>query len=73
VSTVELLKQVEARPAREREKYLLALLEPEGKLTDAKRKSERVTWPDVEERAKRIFSNRVLPNLVFLERQEEAV
>jgi hypothetical protein len=33
----------------------------------------RLTRPDVEERANRIFGNRVLPNLVLLERQEEAV
>jgi hypothetical protein len=72
VSTVELLKQVEARPAREREKFLLALLKLEGKPGHAKRRNGHVTWPDVEERAKRIFDNRALPNLVFLERQEEA-
>ena len=73
MSTVELLKQVEALPAREREKFLLALLKLEGKPANAKRKNGRVTWPDVEERAKRIFGNRVLPNLVLLERQEEAI
>jgi hypothetical protein len=73
MSTVELLKQVEALPAREREKFLLALLNLKGKPTHAKRKKRRVTWPNVEERAKRIFGNRVLPNLVLLERQEEAV
>ncbi len=73
MSTVELLKQVEALPAREREKFVLALLKLEGKPTHAKRKNGRVKWPDVEARAKRIFGNRVLPNLVLLERQEEAI
>jgi hypothetical protein len=73
VSTVELLKQVEALPAREQEKFLLALLKRKGKPTHAKRKNGRATWPDVEARAKRIFGNRLLPNLVLLERQEEAI
>ena len=72
MSAVALLKQVEALPARERQKFLLALLKLEGKPTHAKRKHGRVTWPDVDERARRIFGKRVLPNLVLLERQEEA-
>ena len=29
-----------------------------------------MNWPDVEARAKRIFGDRVLPNLVLLEREE---
>jgi hypothetical protein len=33
-------------------------------------KTKRVKWPDVEARSKRIFGNRVLPNLVLLEREE---
>lgn len=72
MSTVELLRQVEALPAREREKFLLAVLKLECRPTHPRRRNGRVTWPDVEERAKRIFGNRVLPNLVLLERQEEA-
>jgi hypothetical protein len=72
MSAVELLKLVEALPAREREKFLLALLKLEAKPSDAKRKGQRVKWPDVEARAKRIFGERVFPNLVLLERQEEA-
>jgi hypothetical protein len=34
--------------------------------------AKRVKWPDVEARAKRIFGNRILPNLALLEREEEA-
>jgi hypothetical protein len=30
-----------------------------------------VTWPDVEVRGRRIVGDRVLPNLVLLERGEE--
>jgi hypothetical protein len=35
------------------------------------RRTRRVKWPDVEARAKRVFGDRVLPNLVLLERGEE--
>jgi hypothetical protein len=72
VSTVELLNQVKALPLPERQKLLLALLKLEGKPGRGKPKNGRVKWPDVEARAKRIFGDRVLPNLVLLERQEEA-
>ena len=35
-------------------------------------KTKRVKWPDVETRAKRIFGDRVLPDLVLLEREDAA-
>lgn len=73
MSAVELLREVEALPARERERFLLALLKLEAKPCDANRKGRRVKWPDIETRAKRIFGERVFPNLVVLERQEEAI
>ena len=73
MSAVELLRKVEALPARERERFLLALLKLEEKPSDANRKGRRVKWPDIEARARRIFGERVFPNLVVLERQEEAV
>jgi hypothetical protein len=73
MSPVELLKQVEALPAREREKFVLALLKLEAKPSDGKRKGKRVNWPDIEARTKRVFGERVFPNLVLLERQEEAI
>ncbi len=73
MSAVELLREVEALPARERERFLLALLKLEAKPFDAKQKNGRVKWPDIEARAKRIFGSRVLPSLVLLERQEEAI
>lgn len=73
MSAVELLKQVKALPAPEREKFLLAVLtleeETRGR-SDGRKK--RVMWPDVEARARRIFGNRLLPNLVLLEREEAA-
>jgi hypothetical protein len=71
MSVSELIKQVKALPAREREKVLLAILALEEEFPSARPKQpKRVTWPDVEARAKRIFGNRVLPNLVLLEREE---
>jgi hypothetical protein len=73
MSAVELLKQVEALPPRERERFVLALLKLETKTCGAKPKSRRVKWPDIEARAKHIFGERVFPTLVLLERQEEAI
>ena len=52
---------------------MLALLKLEAKFPNVKRKSRPVKWPDIEARAKRIFVERVSPNLVLLERQEEAI
>jgi len=42
----------------------------EGSPAEGARKTKRVRWPDVEARARRIFGERVLPNLVLLEREE---
>jgi hypothetical protein len=72
MSTSELLERVKALPRRERQKVFNAILE----LEEAERprlpsKAKHVKWPDVEARAKRIFGNRVLPNLVLLNRDEE--
>lgn len=73
MSAVELLKQVKSMPAQEREKFLWAVLTLDEKSpAPAKRMTRRVKWPDVEARAKRIFGQRVLPNLVLLEREEAA-
>ena len=71
MSVAELIKQVKALPAREREKVFLAILALEEESPSAQPKqTKRVAWPDVEARAKRIFGDRVLPNLVLLEREE---
>lgn len=73
MSTAELLKQVKALPAREREKFLLAVLSlDETTRARSNGKKKRVNWPDVEARAKRIFGDRVLSNLILLEREEAA-
>ncbi len=73
MSTGELLKQVKALSPRERQKIFRAILAlEESESPRLPTKSKRVKWPDVEARAKRIFGNRVLPNLVLLERDEKA-
>lgn len=72
MNAARLIDQVKALPARERLKFLEAVraLEEETPPRPAKR-LKRVEWPDVEGRARRIFGDRVLPNLVLLEREEE--
>ncbi len=72
MNAAKLIDQVKALPPRERQKFLAAVrtLEEEAQARPAKR-GKRVEWPDVQARAKRIFGNRVLPNLVLLEREEE--
>ncbi len=72
MSAVELLKQVKALPARERKKLVLAILSLEDQASARPARVKRVKWPDVEARARCIFGNRTLPNLVLLERGEEA-
>ena len=73
MSAGELLKEVKALPPRERQRILKAILDIEAdESSEVKMRTKRVKWPDVEARARRIFGNRVLPNLVLLERDEEA-
>ena len=73
MSLAQLLKHVKALPARQRERLLREILVLED--TSAARQSREgeahVTWPDVEVRGRRIVGDRVLPNLVLLERGEE--
>lgn len=73
MSATELLRHFKALPAQEREKFVLAILTlVEQPRSRPAKPTRRVKWPDVEARAKRIFGNRVLPNLVVLERDEAA-
>ena len=74
MSPSQLLKHVKALPARERKRLLreILLLEQESSEAKASREEEAsVKWPDVEARGRRIVGNRVLPNLVLVERGEE--
>ena len=74
MSTSDLVKQLKALPPRERKKVFKAILalEQEGP-SRLPIKTKPVKWPDVEARARLIFGKRVLPNLVLLEREEEAL
>ncbi len=71
MSAVELIKRVKELSPRERQKFLLAVLSLEEVTAPRPRRvTKQVKWPDVEARAKRIFGDRVLPNLVLVERDE---
>ena len=71
MSVVELLDQVKAMSARDRERLFLAILALDEEPSVRSRGNvKRVKWPDVEARARRIFGDRVLPNLLLLEREE---
>ena len=75
MSLTQLLKHVKALPTRQRARLvreILALEAKQGARPTSRRTETRVMWPDVEARAKRIVGDRVLPNLVLLERGEEA-
>jgi hypothetical protein len=68
------MKRVKALPTRDRERLLRELLTLEDEATarlSSRRGTRPVRWPDVEARVKRILGDRVLPNLVLLERGEE--
>jgi hypothetical protein len=72
MTMAQLLRRVKALPARQRDRLMreiLALREEPRQPT--RRRNSRITWPDVEARAKRIAGDRVLPNLVLLERGDE--
>ena len=72
VSAVDLLKEVQALPPDEREKFVFALLEGEETASSERvGHRQRVKWPDIQARAKRIFGKRAFPNLVLLERSEQ--
>ena len=72
MSVAELIKHVAALPAREREKLFLAILALDKESSTSRTKpTKQVKWPDIEARAKKIFHDRVLPNLVLLEREED--
>jgi hypothetical protein len=72
MKTAEILSQVKALPPGERRRFLAAIrtLDAQGSAR-MPAPAKQVTWPDVEARAKRIFGDRVLPNLVLVEREEE--
>jgi hypothetical protein len=70
MSATKLLEQVKELPSRERKKLILAIMCLEKAKTASPLPRKRVKWPDVEARARRIFGERKVPNLVLMEREE---
>ena len=70
MSTAGFVEQVKALPARERWRLVEVILQLEEDSTATPTSTRRIKWPDIEARAKRIFGNRTLPNLVLMEREE---
>ena len=73
MSANELLEKVKALPARERRKFLEGVheLEDSFALSPPRLRRTPVRWPDAAARRRRIFGDKVLPNLVLLAREEE--
>lgn len=74
MSATELLEQVKALPVAERGKLLdamIALEFDEIPTSAGTREAGRLVWPDIEVRSHHSFGDRVFPNPVLLEREEE--
>ena len=74
MSTIQLISELKALPARERARVIRAAMpatNPAGRATGKRQKPQaRVTWPDLTELKRKVYGNRRLPNLVLLEREE---
>lgn len=69
MSAVELLEEAKKLPEAERELLIDALLQVEGNpQTQTQPPSQTVQWPDVLERAKKIFGDQVFENPILEER-----
>jgi hypothetical protein len=74
MSANEVLEQVKALPPRERRKFFECVQALETTVASQKpngKGKRRVRWPDAAARRRRIFGNKVLPNLVLLARELE--
>ena len=73
MSANKVLRQVKALPPGERRKFFEGVYKLEATLERpaATRRNRRIHWPDAAARRRRIFGNRVLPNLVLLTREQE--
>lgn len=74
MSAVEILEQAKLLPSNERQTLLdgLLALEEEAEAGVSRDPIERVNWPDVRDRLRRIFGDRVLSeNIVLAAREEE--
>ena len=74
MSATELLEQVKALPVAERGRLLDAIIALELDETSAAVGAGRtgcIVWPDIEARSRGSFGDRIFPNPVLLEREEE--
>ena len=74
MSTMQLISELKALPPSERARVIRAVMpaakpvsRPAGKGGTPKGK---VTWPDLADLKRRVYGDRLLPNLVLLEREE---
>ena len=73
MSANEVLEQVKALPPRERRKFFAHVhdLETAGQAPSNGKQKRRIRWPDAAARRRKIFGDKVLPNLVLLARELE--
>ena len=73
MSANEVLEQVKALPLRERRKFFTRVhdLETASQAPSNGKHKRRIRWPDAAARRRRIFGDKVLPNLVLLARELE--
>jgi hypothetical protein len=73
MSANEVLEQVKALPPRERRKFFAHVhyLETASQAPANGKQKRRIRWPDAAARRRRIFGDKVLPNLVLLARELE--
>ena len=69
----EVLEYVKALPPRERRKFFAGVHELETALEvgPTARRGRLIRWPDAAARRRRIYGDKVLPNLVLLARDEK--
>lgn len=74
MSTVQLISELKALPARERARVIRAATPATNLAGRAagrrKNPKARVIWPDLAELKRKVYGDRLLPNLVLLEREE---
>ena len=73
MSANEVLQQVKSLPPRERRRFFDSVheLETEVAAQPSAKSKRQLRWPDAAARRRRIFGDKVLPNLVLLAREQE--
>jgi len=72
MSEKELLRKFKSMSVHEQRKFLREARLMRRPIGRQRRVPRRVEWPDVEARARQIMGDRIVPNLVLLERDESA-